>query len=237
MAKKKCDSDQILNPATNRCVKKTGAIGKKILENMEQSPKIKKSPTIYKPSYTNNKDEKKRILPFQTKINLISVQEITEKSSFKKNIKKMHPNISNDALKILNKIFIGFIYIISEKIKYYIETFKKNYVILRKKDVEIICKLLFEINVYNDIENDPEVLKIVSFRLIKYLYELKTEIKHVESQAIEYICLIICKILKTINIDDFNNFIDKYYFQNNKCLLNKNELINKIFYKIVIDNY
>ena len=41
---KPCNSDQIRNPKTKRCVKKTGSIGKQILEGISSPKKYKKSP-------------------------------------------------------------------------------------------------------------------------------------------------------------------------------------------------
>jgi hypothetical protein len=46
---KQCPPDKILNPSTNRCVKKTGAIGKKILESTKPSHT---KPSHTKPSHT-----------------------------------------------------------------------------------------------------------------------------------------------------------------------------------------
>ncbi len=65
---KACKSNQIRNPATNRCVKKTGVIGKKILSRKRKSSK-KKSKThkckckcnnccCNKPRKTTNKSKK-----------------------------------------------------------------------------------------------------------------------------------------------------------------------------------
>ena len=34
MTTKKCDDDKILNPVSNRCVKRSGTIGKKIIKEM-----------------------------------------------------------------------------------------------------------------------------------------------------------------------------------------------------------
>jgi len=53
---KDCPPDKILNPLTNRCVLKTGAIGKKILANINKSAKSSASltPTV-KSSYKSAK--------------------------------------------------------------------------------------------------------------------------------------------------------------------------------------
>ena len=34
MTTKKCDDDKILNPVSNRCVKRSGTIGKKIIKEI-----------------------------------------------------------------------------------------------------------------------------------------------------------------------------------------------------------
>ena len=36
MSSKKCKEDEILNPASNRCVKRNGAIGKKVIAEMKK---------------------------------------------------------------------------------------------------------------------------------------------------------------------------------------------------------
>ena len=38
---KKCKADEILNTKTNRCVKRTGKIGKKIVEELKKKGKLK----------------------------------------------------------------------------------------------------------------------------------------------------------------------------------------------------
>ena len=43
---KKCKDDEILNPATNRCVKKTGKIGKELLKSQKAPAKPKPIPKI-----------------------------------------------------------------------------------------------------------------------------------------------------------------------------------------------
>ena len=41
-SKKKCNEDEILNPETNRCVKKSGSIGKTLLKKLEKKASNKK---------------------------------------------------------------------------------------------------------------------------------------------------------------------------------------------------
>jgi len=63
---KKCKSDEILNPASNRCVKRSGAIGKKILQhckddeirNPETNRCVKRSGAIGKKIIANEKSKR-----------------------------------------------------------------------------------------------------------------------------------------------------------------------------------
>jgi hypothetical protein len=54
--KKRCRPDQILNPKTNRCVKKTSKIGKELLKSKPKSPKKATPPKAKSPRETCDKE-------------------------------------------------------------------------------------------------------------------------------------------------------------------------------------
>ena len=56
--KKKCRPDQILNPKTNRCVKRTSKIGKELLKSKKKTPPKKKSLTPKKKTPPKKKSPK-----------------------------------------------------------------------------------------------------------------------------------------------------------------------------------
>jgi hypothetical protein len=108
MVGKKCKEDEILNPETNRCVKKTGAIGKKLLgkepvvekksckDDEVLNPKtkrcVKKSGAVGKELLKSKKDDKKE------------VKETKVKKETKKETKKEEPFIKPKSINRLEEL-------------------------------------------------------------------------------------------------------------------------------------
>ena len=94
---KKCNEDKIRNPVSNRCVLKTSAIGKKILEpNKNKKPEIKK-PEIKKPEIKKPEIKKTEIKKPEIKKPEIKKPEIKKPEIKKTEIKK--PEIKKPEIK------------------------------------------------------------------------------------------------------------------------------------------
>jgi hypothetical protein len=77
---KKCKDDQVLNPATNRCVKKNGALGRQILEEMQKTLKSKSA------KITKNKPETEKLTlknskPQKKHVPIDEIEKLTLKNS------------------------------------------------------------------------------------------------------------------------------------------------------------
>ena len=160
MSSKKCKEDEILNPTSNRCVKRNGAIGKKLIAEMEKNKrsKIKRTRNSKRRSKSKKECEKNKILNPETnrcvkrnsptgrkllnKINnfkqivkeLIENKKVETKGEIKKILKERDINYSNYDLKeiiidILDEILI-------ENVKELIESGKVNTLLEIKKELK-----------------------------------------------------------------------------------------------------
>jgi len=140
--KKDCLSTQILNPKTNRCVSKTGIIGKKLLSNIDYRKDIINKLTEIK-NYLMQKNDYYRVKAYSNILTqLYSYQKpITSYNDFKNNI-KAGEKISAKVKELIdtNKIRYIEVNIIKDDIYNFKEQLKDVYGIGYKKANDLISK-------------------------------------------------------------------------------------------------
>ena len=170
MSTKKCKDDEILNPVSNRCVKRSGVIGKKILSEIEKSRKPRSKKECAPHEIFNPKTNRcvRRKGPAGRKLlnkfdnfkqalrELIENKKVETKRDIKKILKERDIDYSNYNLKeiiidILDEILI-------ENVKELIESGKVNTLLeikkeLKKRNIEYDNRSLKEI-VIDIIDNE-----------------------------------------------------------------------------------
>lgn len=218
----KCKSDEILNPKTKRCVKKSGKIGRALLlpppptrQSTSRPLQMEWSSGIYIPAYLRDQIiQQEKAIPTtpiavvqqtQTQTQTLRQQvqtPQTHKCTFRPILTETIPNISPLSERIINntiRSIISEIVLLTSKVAH-----KK---ILRKNDVQSILSVIIpNLPIYNGSIH-PTAMKTVEVCIAKTASKNKISIKP-EKQAVQ---LIVSSIYSLIHAFDDETFAPVFH--------------------------
>lgn len=173
----RCKQDEILNPKTNRCVKKSGKIGKALLEKVEKAPIVvkKKYPSwLYIPAYLREEqeaEEKRTPTP--------PPPPQPKKCSFRPILSQLLPPDDKLSEKIVNNVLRSLITDIV-----YIASNISRKKVLKKDDLQNILDVLIPYEVKNETEVKyiEKISEIVDTCLSKLISKSEIQLR-IEKEA------------------------------------------------------